>query len=501
MRTDRNLKRVSLRLLFIALSLSLPAHSATLFVSPDGSGVDGLSWVTAFNSVQEGILAAGSGDQVWVRSATYVENVTIERSIALLGGFAGNESSFSERDWVSNDTIMDGSRAGAVIKVTAGADCRIDGFHITNGAGGFGGGIAIKDATAEIRHCKIYDNQSFSDPWTGGGIGVEDGETRITNSAIFNNSSAVVGGGMAINKSTAMIEDCQFNGNDARDGGGIGIKHSNVTLSNSRLFGNSAVGGGLSSFRSQTQITNCIIERNLSQKRGGGCYFVDSHATIEGSMFLSNEAIEPWYPPPHTDPIGGKGAALYFVLTNTADIHNCLFVDNLSDVDQCAYIGVGENEVVFRNCTILARRTSPTYNRSAMSWVRSQSATPPTLINCIVDGVISIPHPPISTTANVTYSSMKNGYPGEGNIDADPMFVDPENGDFRLMRGSPCIDSGTDTGLVTDLDGNPRPIGRGYDMGAFEFASPYYSDINKDGVVDALDLMILQADWMKVSGP
>ncbi|MCA9431070.1 MAG: hypothetical protein KC940_11235, partial [Candidatus Omnitrophica bacterium] len=68
------------------------------------------------------------------------------------------------------------------------------------------------------------------------------------------------------------------------------------------------------------------------------------------------------------------------------------------------------------------------------------------------------------------YSLIEGGWPGEGNIDADAMFVDPEIGDYELERGSPCIDSGTDTGLITDLDGNPRPIG-GYDMGAYEF--PY----------------------------
>ncbi|MCA9428078.1 MAG: hypothetical protein KC994_23570, partial [Candidatus Omnitrophica bacterium] len=87
----------------------------------------------------------------------------------------------------------------------------------------------------------------------------------------------------------------------------------------------------------------------------------------------------------------------------------------------------------------------------------------------------------------------------DGNIDADPLFVDPENGDFHLQAASPCIDAGTDTGLTTDFDGNPRPIGR-FDMGAFEF--PYLrSDLNEDGEVGPEDLMILQSDWGKVSGP
>ncbi|MCA9432047.1 MAG: hypothetical protein KC940_16160, partial [Candidatus Omnitrophica bacterium] len=97
----------------------------------------------------------------------------------------------------------------------------------------------------------------------------------------------------------------------------------------------------------------------------------------------------------------------------------------------------------------------------------------------------------------------------EGNIDADPLFVDPKNGDYRLRYGSPCIDAGAETDLMTDLDGNPRPvdiIGLGcdgpdtFDMGAYEFQSPR-SDLNGDGYVNHLDLMILQQDWGKVSGP
>jgi len=52
---------------------------------------------------------------------------------------------------------------------------------------------------------------------------------------------------------------------------------------------------------------------------------------------------------------------------------------------------------------------------------------------------------------------------------AEPQFVDPDNGDFRLKPGSPGIDAGaTLPDVKTDLEGTPRPQGTAYDVGAYE---------------------------------
>jgi hypothetical protein len=57
-----------------------------------------------------------------------------------------------------------------------------------------------------------------------------------------------------------------------------------------------------------------------------------------------------------------------------------------------------------------------------------------------------------------------------GNIQADPKFVDPANGDFHLQAGSPAIDAGTSSGApATDFEGRARPDGH-IDIGAYEFA-------------------------------
>jgi hypothetical protein len=49
----------------------------------------------------------------------------------------------------------------------------------------------------------------------------------------------------------------------------------------------------------------------------------------------------------------------------------------------------------------------------------------------------------------------------------DPMFKDLANGDLHLLPGSPAIDQ-VDTGPATDIEGNPRPRGARFDIGAYE---------------------------------
>jgi hypothetical protein len=110
------------------------------------------------------------------------------------------------------------------------------------------------------------------------------------------------------------------------------------------------------------------------------------------------------------------------------------------------------------------------------------------------------------TVPDIQYCDIEGGWPGEGNIDADPQFSDPGNGDYRLGMNSPCIDTGDTLGPLLDLLGKSRPIdvpglgregtGNEFDMGAYEFegtTSP--ADLNGDGYVNAIDLLIFQNQW------
>jgi len=59
---------------------------------------------------------------------------------------------------------------------------------------------------------------------------------------------------------------------------------------------------------------------------------------------------------------------------------------------------------------------------------------------------------------------------GDDAIIGDPKFVNPSEADFHLKEDSPAIDNGSAVDAPgDDFDGNPRPQGAGYDIGAFEF--------------------------------
>ena len=77
--------------------------------------------------------------------------------------------------------------------------------------------------------------------------------------------------------------------------------------------------------------------------------------------------------------------------------------------------------------------------------------------------------------AGVSYSIVQGGYAGTGNLDEDPLFVDPAAGNFQLQPCSPAIDAGDNSANTTteDLEGNLRVVDAAgaavIDLGAYEF--------------------------------
>ena len=126
-----------LALIGVCLFLS-PVYSCIIYVTTTGKNTnDGQSWQTPKYYLQSAIDAAQSGDEIWAAKGTYYEHLTLKDGVAVYGGFAGNESALSERDFSTNVAVLNASWKGSAVMIAncPSATTRIDGFTIRNGSG------------------------------------------------------------------------------------------------------------------------------------------------------------------------------------------------------------------------------------------------------------------------------------------------------------------------------------------------------------------------------
>jgi len=256
-----------------------------------GTSCDGMSWETAFATVQEGIWAAGACGicQVWVAEGTYyvwqtadTDTIQLEEDVSVYGGFDGTETTFDQRDWVANVTNLDGHEyedsPNQVFHVVTGASSSmLDGFTITGGkadsgwpepATSSGGGIYAEECTQTVKNCAFVEN------------------------------TAVNGGGIAVNNGTLIVDGCRFAGNVITEhGAGINLDYdSTATILNSIFEGNSADGGGgIVVFQECSAVVeNCVFISNSAyfgaaiELWSGG--YADSIVEIANSTFFGNTA-------------------------------------------------------------------------------------------------------------------------------------------------------------------------------------------------------------------
>jgi hypothetical protein len=161
----------------------------------------------------------------------------------------------------------------------------------------------------------------------------------------------------------------------------------------------------------------------------------------------------------------------------TVEISNCV----ITGTAEAAIEYVGANEGKMSNCTIV---------NNAGSGILCQEASPGVVVSnsiLFANGGKDLEN---CTARFCLLEDEVEPGSGEKNIFADPMFIDPATGDYRLLRESPCIDAG-DSSVVgadeKDILGKPRILFGGkadaVDIGAYEYwftsatPRPGFSDI------------------------
>ena len=265
----------------------------TLFLVFPGAAFSDVLYVPDDHlSIQDAINSAAGGDQIFVRSGTYVENID----------FLGKEITV-ESESGPQSTMIDGNAAGSVVTFDdgEGALSVLMGFTIRNGRAAAGGGIYCAGSSPTLTNNIIERNSAVNIlGGLGGGIYMENASPSITNSIIRLNAASSsldrlwenLGGGIYCCSSSApLISGSNISGNSAEKGGGICCEYSAATIDGNSLSGNTAdCGGAIYTSNCSPSITNNSIPGNTAGYDGGGgiCCTDQSDPVISGNVISDN---------------------------------------------------------------------------------------------------------------------------------------------------------------------------------------------------------------------
>ncbi|HEX5011659.1 MAG TPA: right-handed parallel beta-helix repeat-containing protein [Planctomycetota bacterium] len=381
-------------------------------------------------TIQEALALASDGDLIEVQPGTYPEALDTLGKTITLRGLAGAEL-----------TVVDAIGQGAEVLAIAGGSPLIEGFTLTGGEGG----VRAETGTPTLRDCIIRDNSLTTG--SGGGVHGESGSlVTLQDCTLRGNTTSSYGGGAA---KEVLLTDCLVEDNQAAIGGGLS---SVLGATGCVIRGNWATvnGGGVAG--ALDKISNCVIQGNTASDKGGGM-FSSEIVPASGMLppvadvaLLQNQAI--------------TGGGLYYELAQPAvlvgaALTRVVIADNLADsANDGAYIDVGgffgSGDVSVESCTFGSDRLYVLAGALKVS-------------NSIVWGLTgALQWVGFGTGLQVSYSDVKGGAAGPGNMNADPLFADALAGDYSLGPGSPCINKG-------DPSAPHDPDGTVVDMGALTY--------------------------------
>ncbi len=474
---------------WLAISISLLMMEGTslarqIFVDANAPGNNrGSSWDNAYNSLQDALAVASRGDKILVAKGTYKPDkgrgttpgdrgatFKLINGVVVNGGYAGyGESKPDSRNIDAYITILSGDLNGddepnfvnncdnsynVVTGFGTNETAVLDGFTIIGGnSNGNGGGMHNYRGSPTLKNCTFKRNSALF----GGGMYNDQSNPTLINCIFIENSAGDSGGGIYNCTSSPKLTSCTFRSNSALNGGGVYCKNnSNPTLTNCAFLENEARNsGGMANYiNSNPTLINCTFEGN-SANHGGGMRNYSSNPKLTNCKFIKNSAD------------GGGGG----MNNNSSEpmLTDCMFIENTTAGNGGALRNY-ESSAKLTRCTI-TKNSAGQYGGGISNRKNSDSM----LTNCILwqnsDSSSEVESAQICTfnsTPTVNYCCIQGWtalLEGKGNFDKDPLFVDPDNGDYHLSPESPCIIAGDVTQVSTTderviiMDSNQVDIG------------------------------------------
>ncbi|MDB5241270.1 MAG: hypothetical protein JWP57_1895, partial [Spirosoma sp.] len=221
-------------------------------------------------------------------------------------------------------------------------------------------------------------------------------------------------------------------------------------------------------------IANCYFDNNKADY-GGGLFIGTQHGQTPKLVNCSFSRCT-----------AKKGGAMYIFhlapfFRLGIELTNCVFVENGAEAGSAMYCNGVETSLL--NCSLIFNNTSEQKGGAIYSITTPYGGSYESttrLTNCLLWGNSSnlVEYSLSGTHSTITYSNIQDSlYLGAGNLRVNPQFVSDNNGDFRLLPGSPLINAGDPSSSLTtlgqkDAAGQPRVVNGRVDIGAFEYQLP-----------------------------
>ncbi len=450
----------------LAVCLLAPVALAqvTIYVDADATGGanNGTSWADAFTDLQSAFTVATGGDEVRVAQGTYAPTAPngprdvpfeIGPSVTLKGGYAGfGQPDPDTRDLVLHRTILSGDLNG---DDESGGSNAENSYRVCDV---IGTGVIIDGVTIERGHA----NGTLSATSVAAGLRSFFSPTVVDctirqNVASGDAASQTPRGTGAGGWGDGTYTRCRFEANVADEGAGFAVSNGVTRFIDSHFVGNTAQFGA-----------GGLLAQVYSVGFGGG----PTDVTVAGSSFLGNSVTFPGQrgggvaitelglPDDDFDPVNVRFENTQFV-GNFAEGTGGALYDELRDID---------GSTVMRGC-VVARNSS-----TGAGGVQSLTPFVALANRLVMANTVAWGNTGADVSAimaSVEYSCIEGGYPGTGNISADPqltnvqaLLLDPNGCDgipgtaddfIGLAPTSPCIDAGSNALVpadTLDLDGD-----------------------------------------------